>query len=109
VWGCVGVSGRGRQLSRERVLGCGGAPKRGDGAAFDPLAKLGDALRDAAEVETSGADAADLVAVQAASKDASVASAGSDTRAGRYGAAHLSEVMALPLSPSNNLVIPSVV
>ena len=109
----MGVSGRGRQLSRERVIGCGGAPKRGDGAAFEPLAQLGDArdvgaLRGAAGA-ASFAEAAELVAGQAASKDASVARAGSDTRAGGYGAAHSSEVMALPSSPSHSLVMPSVV
>ena len=89
-------------------IGCGGAPKRGDGAAFEPLTQLGDALRGAAGA-ASFAEAAELVAVQAASKDASVARAGSDTRAGGYGAAHSSEVMALPSSPSHSLVMPSVV
>ena len=58
-----------RGLTRERALRCGGALERGDGAALEPLAQLGDALGGVG-ARTTGVivEAAELVAGQAASK-----------------------------------------
>ena len=93
---------------------CGGALERGDGAALEPLTQLGDAL-DGVGADAIGAEAAELVAAQAASKGEAGGGLGVGAsrawhESGRYGAAaHLIEVMALPLSPSHSLVMPSVV
>ena len=65
----VGAEGGCRQQgpTRERALGCGGALERGDGAALEPFAQLGDALGGVGAF-TIDAEAAELVAEQAASK-----------------------------------------
>eukprot|EP00964_Phaeocystis_antarctica_P147179 scaffold113673_cov69-Phaeocystis_antarctica.AAC.2 len=84
---------------------------RGDGASLEPLAKLADALVGVGAAAVP-ADAAELVAVQAASKGGGGGGGirGVWQESGRYGAAaHLSEVTALPSSPSHSLVMPSVV
>ena len=67
--------------------------------AFDALGESGSSFGTepvACETESTGAEAG-------------VVSTGADTKANTRGAAHLSEVMALPLSPSHSLVIPSAV
>jgi hypothetical protein len=92
----------------------GGALERGDGAALEPLAQLGDALGGVGAAAFP-VKAAELVLSQAASKGEGRGGLGEvpvgpDKRVLKCGAAaHSSEVMALPLSPSNNLVMPSVV
>ena len=97
-------------LAREWALRCGGALDRGDGAAPEPLAQLGDALGAVGAV-TIVADAAELVVTQAASKGAG-AEGGCQQgltreRALRNGAAaHSSEVTALPFSPSHSVAMP---
>ena len=91
----------------ERALRCGSALERGDGAALEPLAQLGDAFGGV------GALAAERVVAQAESKGGGGvgASAEPDKRAGatRGAAAHSSEVTALPLSLAHSSVMPSVV
>ena len=64
-----GESGGGCQQgsTRERALRCGSALERGDGAAPEPFAQLGDALGGVVAAAT-GAEAAELVFFQAASK-----------------------------------------
>ena len=95
-------------VDKGRTLWGGGALERSHGAPLEPLAQLGDALRgvgaSAPEVE-----AAELVAAQTVNVGVAV-STGIDRKANtRAGAAHLSEVTALPLSPSHSLVMPSAV
>eukprot|EP00964_Phaeocystis_antarctica_P050101 scaffold29024_cov51-Phaeocystis_antarctica.AAC.2 len=97
-------------LAREWALRCGGALDRGDGAAPEPLAQLGDALGGVPDVPTdvaTDADTAELVGTQPASKGegGGTGANGAWHKSGRYSAAaHSSEVTALPLSPSHNSV-----
>ena len=87
----------------------GGALERGHGAPLERLAQLGDAL---CSVGAAGPiiEAAELVVGQAAKGRRYTVSAGADTKANTLRvAAHLSEVTALPLSPSHSLVMSSVV
>ena len=85
----------------------GDAPERGHGASPERLAQLGDALGGVGAVAMN-VDAAELVAGQAAKGRSR--STGADTKANAHrAAAHSSEVTALPLSPSQSLVMPSAV
>ena len=52
----------------ERALRCGSALERGDGAALEPLAQLGDAFGGVGATAIAIADAAEVVVAQAASK-----------------------------------------
>ena len=70
-----GGGGCQRGLARERALRCGGAPERGDRAALKPLAQLGDALGGVGAAAIA-AEAAELVAAQAASKGGGSVSTG---------------------------------
>ena len=67
----VGASGAwhvpGTRAVRAGAIRCGGALERGDGAAPESLTQLGDALGGAG-ASAIDADAAELVAAQAASK-----------------------------------------
>ena len=64
----VGVGVSQRSLKTDRALiRCGGALERGDGAAPEPLAQLGDAL-DGVGAAAIPVEAAELAAPQAASK-----------------------------------------
>eukprot|EP00964_Phaeocystis_antarctica_P015567 scaffold8619_cov52-Phaeocystis_antarctica.AAC.2 len=60
-WGCQ------RGLTRGRALRCGGTLERGDCAAPEPLAQLGDALGGVGAVEIA-VEAAEMVEAQAASR-----------------------------------------
>ena len=87
----------------------GRALERGHGAPLEPLAQFGDAVGGVGALAFP-IEAADLIAGQAAKVGSVAVSMGADTKANISGvAAHLSEVTALPLSPSHSLVMPSAV
>ena len=83
----------------------GGALERGHGAPFEPLTQLGDALGRVGAV-ASEAEAAELVPRQTAHVAVSMG-AGTGKADTRGVTTHLSQVMALPLSPSQSAAMPS--
>ena len=105
-----GGGGCQRGPAREWALRCGGALERGDGAAPEPLAQLGNALGCVGAFAIFN-EAAELVVAQPASKgEGGVGASRAWHESGRYGAAaHPSEVITLPSSPLHSLVMPSVV
>ena len=95
-----------RALTRKRTLLGGGTLEIGHGAPLERLAQLGDA-HDGVGAVAIMVDAAEPVAGQTAKKGG--VSTGVDSKAGTGAGAHLSEVTALPLSPSHSFVMPSAV
>ena len=96
-----------RALTQKRTLWGGSTLERGCGAPLDPLAQLCDALHGVGAA-ANRIEAAELVVAQAAKWKGGM-SMGADTNQTRWVVAHLSEVTALPLSPSHSLVMPKVV